>query len=175
MTRIFLVGYMGVGKTTYGRMLASALGLQFYDLDHYISQRRQRTISQIFSEKGADGFRLIERNLLHEVAEFEDVVVSCGGGTPCFFDNMDYLNAQGTTIYLKAPADFIINHLLKSATERPLLAGKTNEELGEFVRSQLKEREIFYNKSKHIVDVSAATTRQEISECINEMVKNLNL
>ena len=102
MTRIILLGYMGAGKTTIGKALAKELGIMFYDLDWYIESRMRRTVAQIFSDEGEEGFREIERNMLHEVAEFEDVVISRGGGTPCFYDNMDYMNAQGDTIYLQA-------------------------------------------------------------------------
>ena len=82
MTRIFLIGYMGSGKTTLGRALAPALDLQFIDLDHYIEQRYRKTIAQLFAESGEEGFREIERRILHEVGEFENVIISTGGGTP---------------------------------------------------------------------------------------------
>ena len=104
MHRLILIGYMGVGKTTLGKALAKATGLAFYDLDWYIESRMRRTVKQLFDERGEEGFRLIEQRMLHEVAEFENVVISCGGGTPCFFDNMDYMNRQGHTLYLKAAA-----------------------------------------------------------------------
>ena len=103
MTRIILIGYMGAGKTTLGHALANRLQLQFIDLDLYIEERYRKTISQIFAERGEEGFRLIEQRMLHEVAEFEDVVISTGGGTPCFFDNIDYMNRQGTTVFLDVP------------------------------------------------------------------------
>ena len=98
MKRIIIIGYMGSGKTTVGHALSQELGLPFYDLDWYIETRMHRTVKQIFDEKGEEGFRKIEHNLLHEVAEFEDVIISCGGGTPCFFDNIDYINRQGETV-----------------------------------------------------------------------------
>ena len=134
MRRIILIGYMGSGKTTVGRALAKALGLQFYDLDWYIESRRRKTVAQIFAERGEEGFREIERNMLHEVAEFENIVLSCGGGTPCFFDNIDYLNQQGDVIWLKASPEVLYKHLLMGKTERPLLKGKSSEELVSFIR-----------------------------------------
>ena len=100
--RIILIGYMGAGKTTVGKALAAELGLRFYDLDWYIESRMRKTVAQLFAELGEEGFRRIERNMLHEVAEFEGVLISCGGGTPCFYDNMQYINQQGLTLYLKA-------------------------------------------------------------------------
>ena len=96
MKRIILIGYMGAGKTTVGRALAKELGLEFYDLDWYIENRRRKKIPQIFDEEGEEGFRRIEYNMLHEVAEFENIVLSCGGGTPCFFDNIDYMRRWST-------------------------------------------------------------------------------
>jgi shikimate kinase len=91
MKRIILLGYMGAGKTTVGKVLAAELGIPFYDLDWYIESRMMKKVPQIFAERGEEGFRRVERTMLHEVAEFEDLVLSCGGGTPCFFDNMEYL------------------------------------------------------------------------------------
>lgn len=154
MKRIILVGYMGSGKTTVGRQLALALGLQFYDLDWYIEERYHKRIPQIFAEVGEEGFRDLERRMLHEVAEFENVVVSCGGGTPCFFDNMEYMNQQAETVYLKARPDVLAMHLKMGRTERPLIKGKSPEELEQYILTSLEQREPFYSKAKHTLDVS---------------------
>ncbi len=154
MTRIILIGYMGAGKTTIGRALAKELGVTFYDLDWYIESRHHKTVAQLFAEQGEEAFRKIEHNLLHEVAEFEDVVISCGGGTPCFFDNMDYMNAQGQVVYLKADTQVLIQHLSMARTERPLLKGKSPEELQVFINEQVHARETFYKKARYTFDVS---------------------
>ena len=148
MIRIILIGYMGAGKTTVGKALAKELGVPFYDLDWYIESRMHKTVAQIFAEKGEEGFRKIEHNMLHEIAEFEDVIVSCGGGTPCFFDNIDYMNQQGPVIYLKADPEVLYKHLVMSKNDRPLLRGKSPEELITFIREQLEKREPFYSKAK---------------------------
>ena len=124
MTRIILIGYMGAGKTTIGKALSKELGIIFYDLDWYIESRMRKSVSQIFAERGEEGFRKIEYNMLHEVAEFENVIISCGGGTPCFFDNMDYLNQQGQVVYLKADPEVLYKHLLMAKVERPLLKAR---------------------------------------------------
>jgi shikimate kinase len=175
MKRIILVGYMGSGKTTVGKALARELGLQFYDLDWYIENRRRKTVPQIFAERGEAGFREIERNMLHEVAEFENIVLSCGGGTPCFFDNMDYLNQQGSVIWLKADAEVLYKHLLMGKTERPLLKGKSPEELITFIREQLAQREPFYSKARHVLDVNLMDTYDKINISVTKAKELLQL
>ncbi len=154
MRRIIIIGYMGAGKTTVGKTLAQELNLPFYDLDWYIESRMRKTVKEIFDERGEEGFRLIEHNLLHEVAEFEDVIISCGGGAPCFYDNIDYMNQQGDTVYLKATPEVLYGHLKMGKSVRPLLENKTQEEVKDFIYEQLKIREPYYNKAKYILDVN---------------------
>lgn len=165
---------MGAGKTTVGKSLAKDLNLSFYDLDWYIESRMHKTVPQIFAERGEDGFRQIEHNMLHEVAEFEDVVISCGGGTPCFFDNMDYLNQQGDVVYLKASPEVLHKHLLMGKVERPLLKGKSPEELIDFIRQQLATREPYYNKARHILDVSLMDNYEKIKITVKKVEEMLN-
>ena len=172
MRRIILIGYMGSGKTTVGKALSKETGMMFYDLDWYIESRMRKTISQIFAEKGEEGFRQIEYNMLHEVAEFEDVIISCGGGTPCFFDNMDYLNQQGDVVYLKATPETLYKHLLMAKVERPLLKDKTPEELIAYITEHLKEREPFYGKARHILDVNVLDNYDKIAISV-ERIKSL--
>ena len=162
MDRILIIGYMGAGKTTVGKALAKETGMQFYDLDWYIESRMRRTVAQIFAERGEEGFRRIEHNMLHEVAEFENVIVSCGGGTPCFFDNIDYMNGNGEVVYLKATPDVLCRHLMMGKTVRPLLQGKSPEELAAFVGGQLAAREPFYSKARHTLDVSLMDSYEKI-------------
>lgn len=161
--RIILLGYMGAGKTTIGKVLSKELGLPFYDLDWYIETRMHRSVKQIFDERGEEGFRKIEHNMLHEVAEFDNVVLSCGGGTPCFYDNMDYMNEQGETVYLKASPDVLYEHLRMGKTVRPLLLNKTPEEVRHFIGEQLAQREAYYSKAKHIFDVNLMDNTHKIN------------
>ncbi len=154
MRRIILIGYMGSGKTTVGKALSKETGMMFYDLDWYIESRMHKSVSQIFAERGEEAFRKIEYNMLHEVAEFEDVIISCGGGTPCFFDNIDYLNQQGDVVYLKAEPETLYKHLLMGKVERPLLKNKTPEELIAYITQHLKERAPFYEKARYTLDVT---------------------
>ena len=166
MRRIILVGYMGSGKTTVGKALSKETGMMFYDLDWYIESRMRKSVSQIFAEKGEDGFRKIEHNMLHEVAEFENVIISCGGGTPCFFDNMDYLNQQGDVVYLKASPETLYKHLLMAKVERPLLKDKSPEELIAYITEHLKERAPFYEKARHILDVNVLDEYDKIQTSV---------
>ena len=175
MRRIILVGYMGSGKTTVGKALSKATGMMFYDLDWYIENRMHTTVSKLFSERGEEAFRKIEYNMLHEVAEFEDVIISCGGGTPCFFDNMDYLNQQGDVVYLKATPEVLYKHLLMAKVERPLLKGKSPEELIAYITAHLKERTPFYEKARHTLDVSVLDNHDKIATSVERLRTLLNI
>ncbi len=166
---------MGSGKTTVGRALAKELDMPFYDLDWYIESRMRKKVSQIFAEQGEEGFRRIERNMLHEVAEFEDVVISCGGGTPCFFDNMEYMNSQSQVVWLKASPEVLHKHLLMGKGDRPLLKGKTPDELIAFIREQLQYREQFYSKARYTLDVSLMDNYEKIAITVSEIRKLLQL
>ncbi|MBP7768109.1 MAG: shikimate kinase [Prevotella sp.] len=168
-SRIIIVGYMGSGKTTVGKALSREMGLPFYDLDWYIESRMHKTVKQIFDEVGEEGFRRIERSMLHEVAEFENVIISCGGGTPCFFDNMDYINQQGETVYLKCTPKVLHSHLKMGKTVRPLLLNKTSDEVDAFIKEQLERREPFYKKAKHTLDVSLMDNLEQIKVTVERL------
>ena len=175
MTRIILIGYMGAGKTTIGRALAKELNLPFYDLDWYIENRRHKSVSQLFKELGEDQFRQIEHNMLHELAEFEDVIISCGGGTPCFFDNIDYMNRQGQVVYMKCGPEVLRQHLLMGKNRRPLLEGKTEEELNDFICTHLKEREPYYMKAKYHLDVTLMDNYDKIQTTVGKLREMLTI
>ena len=175
MKRIILIGYMGAGKTTIGKALSKELGATFYDLDWYIESRMRKTVAQIFAERGEEGFRKMEHSMLHEVAEFENVIISCGGGTPCFFDNMDYLNQQGQVVYLKAEPEVLYKHLQMAKVERPLLKGKSKEELLKFIKEQLEKREPFYTKARYTLDVSLMDNYDKIKISVEKIKELLGL
>ena len=166
---------MGAGKTTVGRALSRELGIPFYDLDWYIESRMRKTVKQLFDERGEEGFRRIERNMLHEVAEFENVIVSCGGGTPCFFDNMEYMNQQGQTVYLQASPEVLYGHLLMGKSVRPLLLGKTREELLVFIKEQLKQREPYYSQARHILNVDLMDNYDKIKISVQNVRQLLGI
>ena len=175
MIRIILIGYMGAGNTTIGKALAKELNVQFYDLDWYITSRMRKTVAQIFEERGEEGFREIEKNMLHEVAEFEDVIISCGGGTPCFFDNIDYMNQQAPVVYLKVEPETLYMHLKMSKNDRPLLRGKSQDELITFIREQLKLREPFYTKARYTLDVTLMDDYEKIKISVAKIRELLNI
>lgn len=175
MRRIILIGYMGSGKTTVGKALSKETGMMFYDLDWYIESRMRKTVAQIFAEKGEEGFRKIEHNMLHEVAEFENVIISCGGGTPCFFDNIDYINQQGEVVYLKATPEVLYRHLLMGKVERPLIKNKTPEELIAYITEQVAQREVFYKKARYTLDVSLMDDYEKIQLSVDQLRQLLNI
>ena len=175
MRRIILVGYMGSGKTTVGKALSKETGMMFYDLDWYIESRMRKSVAQIFAERGEDAFRTMEYNMLHEVAEFENVIISCGGGTPCFFDNMEYLNQQGDVVYLKATPETLYKHLLMAKVERPLLKGKSKEELITYITEHLKERASFYEKARYTLDVNVLDEYDKIQTSVATLRTMLNI
>lgn len=172
MKRIFLIGYMGSGKTTLGRAYSKDQGLTFIDLDWYIEERFHKTVQQIFAERGEEGFREIERRMLHEVADFEDVVIAAGGGTPCFFDNMDFMNESGVTVLLQAQPSTLFNRLKVAKSQRPLLADKSDDELMTFIMTGLQKRQVFYSKAQYVFASDELESQKQIVDSIQRL-KNL--
>lgn len=171
MKRIYLVGYMGAGKTTVGKALEKRTGLSFIDLDYYIEGRYRKTVSQLFAEKGEDAFREIERRMLHEVSMFEDVLISTGGGTPCFFDNMAYMNSCGTTIYLQVPPSELAKRLELCKHTRPVLAGRSGEDLQAFIAESLARRDTYYKQATVVFDASVMLTEGDVSDIASALEK----
>ena len=175
MIRVFLTGYMGAGKTTLGKAFAHALGVPFIDLDWYIEERFHKNIKTLFAERGEEGFRLVEQRMLHEVGEFEDVVISTGGGTPCFFDNMAYMNSQGQTVFLDVSLDVLYNRLRVATFNRPILQGKNEEELRQFITEALKKRLPFYSQATYRFDANQLESRPQIADSVSRLRQLLGL
>ena len=169
MKRIFLTGYMGSGKSTLGLRLAQKAGLSFIDLDHYIETRFRRTINEIFTEKGEQEFRIIERNMLREIGEFEDIVIATGGGAPCFFDNIDYMNKQGCCIYLQTTPEILFQRLKHARSNRPLLRDKSDSELMEYIEKNLSIREEKYKRSSIIFDTGELDSYDAIEKAVERL------
>lgn len=144
---------MGSGKSTLGKKLANKLSKPFYDLDLIIEEGENKTITQIFEQKGEDYFREIEKKALQELINTNsEFVLSLGGGTPCFYNNMEFINANGTSIYLKYNVGILHSRLINAKTKRPLIKNKTDEELKQFVTEKLAKREMFYEKANLIME-----------------------
>lgn len=158
--RIYLVGYMGCGKSTLGRSLAATLNFSFIDLDTFLEEKYFRTIPKIFAEEGEAGFRLKEQKVLHEVAAFDNIVVATGGGAPCFFDNMEVMNNSGHCIFLDVDTPSLVKRLMHAKTERPIIKGKSAEELYHFIEEMMKKRRPFYEKAHFIVKGSEIRAEQ---------------
>jgi shikimate kinase len=150
--RIYLIGFMGSGKTTVGRPLATRLGYQFIDQDDVIEERFGMTITEIFAKVGEPEFRKTEREVLADLSQMDHVVIATGGGCPCFFDNMETMNRHGLSIYLKGDPKTLVHRLKDSHGTRPLIKDKSEEELIQYVTDKLAEREPFYSKAKYTVE-----------------------
>ncbi|MDR0348643.1 MAG: shikimate kinase [Tannerella sp.] len=177
MKRIFLVGYMGAGKTTIGKELSGQMHLSFIDLDYFIEGRYHKTVSQLFAERSEEGFRKIEQNTLHEVAGFEDIIISTGGGAPCFYDNMSFMNLTGTTVYLRVSAQELANRIEPCKYTRPVLSHLSGEELTRFVAASLAERSPYYEQAHITFDaetINSTTDRTNIGLKLKEKILFLN-
>lgn len=152
MTHIFLIGFMGAGKSRLGHLLAARLGCPFIDLDHRLEAAEGRSIREIFASAGEAGFRAAERDCLHSLQHEMPAVVATGGGTPCFFDNIYWMNAQGRTIYLRVSPAVLSARLLHEREQRPLLRGIEAADLPAFIEKKLCEREQWYSQAQHIIE-----------------------
>lgn len=168
--KIFLIGFMGAGKTTLGKFAAKHNSLQFLDLDAQIEADQGMPVREIFKQRGEEGFRQIEQEALHKVGNLDgDHLIACGGGTPCFFDNMAYMNAAGVTIYLDMSAARLTDRLRHSPEKRPLLASLTVD-LQTFVHQKLVERASFYGQANVIVPEEKAT-KQGLRQVIEDILE----
>jgi len=157
---------MGCGKSYVGRNLAPLLGFEYVDIDKYIEEKESLTIKEIFEQKGEAYFRNQEKKYIHEVDTNQNLVVSTGGGAPCFFDNMDVMNEKGLTIYLNRNKEKTIWRLLKGQYKRPLIADLSPEELEHFYDERLESRKPFYEKAQlHVGDA-------DVDEIVEMLKKN---
>jgi shikimate kinase len=172
MKRIFLIGFMGAGKTTFGKILAKKMKLQFVDLDQEVERRYYKSIAQLFDIHGENGFRIIEQKMLQEVSEFENVVVSTGGGTPCFFNNMQLMNDKGVTVYLKLTVDELLKRTEGTQHSRPLLNGLSGDELKNHILNTLNSRNQFYQQAKITVEEADGENLADVADQLIELINN---
>ena len=143
---------MGAGKSRLGSRIAGFMDMKFIDLDSEIKKDQELTIDQIFHEKGEKGFREIEKRILHQHINSDQFVLACGGGTPCYEDNMEVMNKSGTTIFLDVPQEVLFSRLSNSKQKRPLIENKNEEELRKYIDQKLAGRKKYYNKAKIKID-----------------------
>jgi shikimate kinase len=158
--KIFLIGFMGSGKTTLGRKLAARMGYEFIDLDHKLEQQVELSIAEYFSFFGEEAFRKLEAQVLKKTPYPENVVISTGGGLPCYFDNMDWMLANGKTVYIKLAPKTLADRLESGKEERPLLQDKHGDELIKFIEQKLSEREDFYAQASIVADGISLTAER---------------
>ncbi len=151
--RIFLIGFMGSGKTHWGRQLSQKLSIPFFDLDEQVVNSEGHSINEIFEIFGEEYFRLKEKGTLHIISEsHSSFVMACGGGTPCYFNNIEYMNQSGTTVWINTPVQILFKRLLKEKNHRPLLRGLTDQQLMSFITKKLGDRKIYYEQATIIID-----------------------
>jgi len=146
--RVYLIGFMGSGKSHWGRLVSARMKLPFYDLDDVIVQKAGKSIAAIFAELGEEQFRTLEKELLEELTESNpDLVLSCGGGTPCFFGNIDYMKDHGKVIWLNTSLDTLVARLVKEKNHRPLIRDIPDAELKAVINKKLHDRKLYYEQA----------------------------
>lgn len=171
MKPIFLIGYMGCGKSTLGRTVARLTGCRFIDLDSYIEEHYGHTVRELFDLYGEDGFRQRERDMLHQAASDDSTLIACGGGTPCFFDNMEWMNSRGVTIWLSVSVDTLHRRLLRGRHKRPLIAHLSDTELLKFISDALLKRTPYYAQSSHIFKADVMHTEAEKEDTARRFIE----
>lgn len=151
--KIFFIGFMGAGKTHWGRLLSEKLNLRYFDLDEQVREHSGRTIPELFSTVGEEQFRLLEKEVLHIITESHDqFVMSCGGGSPCYFNNIDYMNEAGTTIWINTPIEVLFERLVKEKENRPLIRDLSDQQLRSFIIRKFADRKIYYDQASIVID-----------------------
>lgn len=151
--KIFLIGFMGSGKTYWGKRLSEKLTLPFFDLDEQIETHEEKTISQIFAEEGEEYFRLLEKDTLHIITEsHESFIMATGGGTPCYFNNIEFMNKTGTSIWINTPVDLLFERLMKDKESRPLIKNLNDAQLKSFIIKKFSDRKIYYEQAEIVIE-----------------------
>lgn len=161
--RIFLIGFMGCGKTTIGRALAKSMKIEWIDLDRHTENRKGKSVTEIFETEGEEAFRMAERDALHSLSD--NLIVSCGGGTPCFYDNMERMSENGITLYLHTSIDSLYKRISEESVGRPLVSGKARQE----IERLFLFREHTYNKANYIIDTDNKSV-EEVEKGIEQIL-----
>lgn len=151
--RIFLIGFMGSGKTHWGRLLSQKLSIPFFDLDEQVTEHAGKSIPEIFATEGEEQFRMMEKDVLYIITESHtSFVMACGGGSPCYFNNIEYMNQAGTTVWINTPLDILFERLVKEKDKRPLIKELSAEQLRGFIGKKFAGRKIYYEQADVTVD-----------------------
>jgi shikimate kinase len=167
--KIFLIGFMGCGKSHWGRLLSEKLRVPFIDLDEKIEESKGKSVSEIFAREGEEHFRMLEKQILHQFVEtHESFVMATGGGTPCFFNNIDYLKRNGVVIWLNASIDTLYARLEEEKDKRPLISNISGKELRAFILKRLSGRKIFYEQANIIMSEGDITLENIVRKLFRE-------
>lgn len=150
--KLFLIGMMGSGKTYWAQQLAAAYNIDWIDLDSEIEKENMMTIKEIFETEGEENFRLKEQKALHELTHHKNIIIATGGGTPCFYNNMQWMNEHGITVFINEPISVLAERLAKEKAHRPLIKNLNDDELENFLERKLAERIAFYNQAKFTIN-----------------------
>lgn len=165
--RIFLIGFMGSGKTHWGKQLAGQMKIPFFDLDEEISKKENLSIAEIFAHSGEEAFRVKEREVLESlIDENSSMVLSCGGGTPCFFNNIERMKKYGVVVWLNTHVEILLQRLIKEKATRPLIKDITNDDLRSYIIRKLNERRMYYEQADVILDNENSISMSEFIQTI---------
>lgn len=165
--RIFLIGFMGSGKTHWGKQVAHRMQLPFYDLDEVITTELGKTIPEIFSENGEEYFRIAEKNILENLsAKNDSMILSTGGGTPCFFNNIETMKKDGIVVWLNTHVEVLLQRLLKEKMQRPLLKDIKDEDLKNYIVRKLNERRMYYELADVVIDNEDAFSMNDFIQTV---------
>lgn len=167
--KIFLLGYMGSGKSTVGKKLAEKLKLNFIDFDDYVESASGKSIPEIFEKDGEEKFRVMEQKYLLEIIKKDNSVISLGGGTPCFHNNIELINKNGISVYIEMTADALAKRLIKAKGKRPLILGMNEVDLKFFIEANMEKRLPYYSRAKHTVK-SENQSAEELAEKLIQML-----
>jgi shikimate kinase len=167
--KIYLIGFMGSGKTHWGRRLGTKLNLPFYDLDTVISEQENKTVAEIFAAQGEEYFRYQEKETLERIsADQESFILSCGGGTPCFFNNIEFMKKNGKVVWLNTSIDMLTERLQKERMTRPLISEVDEDNLRRYIIRKLSERRMYYQQA----DVTVGEENTNLDELIHILLQN---
>ncbi len=147
--KVFLIGFMGSGKSHWGRLLSEKLGIRFFDLDEQVVEQAGKPVTEIFASAGEEAFRQLEKEVLHIITESHDsFIMATGGGTPCYFNNIDYMNDAGTTVWINTSPDVLFDRLVKQKDKRPLIRDIPDTQLQHFIAKKMADRRIYYEQAQ---------------------------